>query len=352
MKRILVTALALAASALAQDVVSARAGLIQHVEGDVEVDGAAVKIPSREKVFSQLPEVKKGSLLSTAEGRAEILLSPGITLRVGEESAIKMVESKLEDTKVEVQKGIAIVEVLEVIKENLVTVHADNATIEFRKPGTYKIHATGQPELMVYDGQAEVTVAGQAKMAKKGNAVSLENPTLARKFDTEKGDALLRWSVRRSGYMAMANVSAASMANTSMGNGLYRHGMGNWMWNPYYGMFTYLPFSGRFCNNFIGTCYYSPATVYRAFYVPTYPSPNIGGGGPAAYGGGNTGYSYSQDHGYTVASGGRSYEGISSGASVSAGAPAAAAPVADSGGGRSAGGDSGGRGGEGGGRSQ
>lgn len=351
MNRILVTALAFAASAVAQDVVSARAGLIQHVEGDVEVDGAAVKMPSREKVFSQLPEVKKGSLLSTAEGRAEILLSPGITLRVGEESTIKMVESKLEDTKVELQKGIAIVEVLEVIKENLVTIHAGNASIEFRKAGTYKIHATGQPELMVYDGQAEVTLAGQAKVVKKGNAVSLENVTVARKFDTEKGDALLRWSVRRSGYMAMANVSAASMANTSMGNGYYRRGMGNWMWNPYYGMFTYLPYSGRFCNNFIGTCYYSPATVYRAFYVPTYPSPNLGGGA-AAYGGGNTSYSYNQDYGYTVASGGRSYGGISTGASVSAGAPAAAAPVADSGGGRSAGGDSGGRGGEGGARNQ
>lgn len=353
MKRIFVTALAFAASALGQDVVSARAGLIQHVEGDVDVDGAAVKMPSREKVFSQLPEVKKGSLLSTAEGRAEILLSPGITLRAGEESTIKMVESKLEDTKVELQKGIAIVEVLEVIKENVVTVYAGNATIEFRKAGTYKIHATGQPELIVYDGLAEMTVAGQVRTVKRGNAVSLENLALARKFDTEKGDALLRWSVRRSGFMAMANVSAASMSTTSMGsNAFYRHGMGNWMWNPYFGMFTYLPYSGRFCNSFIGSCYYSPATVYRAFYVPSYPSPSIGGGGAAGYGGGNTSYSYDQNRGYTVASGGRSYNGISSGASISGGAPAVAAPVADSGGGRSAGGDSGGRGGEGGGRSQ
>ena len=65
-----------------------------------------------------------------------------------------------------------------------------------------------------------------------------------------------------------------------------------------------------------------------------------------------TSYGYDQNRGYTVATGDRSYSGISSTASSSAaGAPAATAPVADSGGGRS-GGDSGGRGGEGGARAQ
>ena len=361
MKRIFLTAFGFAAGAFAQDMVSARAGMIQYVEGAVQIDGKTFVMPAREKMFSQFPEVKKDSVLSTGEGRAEILLSPGVTMRIGEDASIRMINSSLTDTQVEVKDGMVVLEVIEVLKENLVTITAGQATIHFRKPGVFKIHASEKPELLVYDGQAEVTVAGQTKSVKKGNAMSLESVTLARKFDTEKGDALLRWSMRRSGYMAMANVSAASSARTSgmySGNGMYsgsgmygRGGMGGWYWNPYYMMYTYLPYRGMFCNSYIGTCYYSPDRVYQAFYTqPQYSNP--GGAGNNAGMTNNTNYSYNQNLGYTVASGGRSYGGISSGASASAGAPAAAAaPVAASGGGRS-GGDAGGRGGAGGGRAQ
>ncbi len=356
MKRIFLTALGFAAAAFAQDVVSARAGMIQHIEGSVQVDGKTITMPSREKMFSQLPEVKRGSTLTTTEGRAEVLLTPGVTLRLGEETSFKMIDSDLANARVQLKEGMAVVEVIEVLKDTMVTVNVGEATIEFRKPGTYKIHASDRPELLVYDGQADITIAGQKKSAKKGNALSLENSLVARKFDTEKGDALLRWSMRRSGYMAMANVSAASAARSSnMGSMMMMGGrggmMGGWYWNPYYMMYTYLPYHGMFCSSYVGTCYYSPGRVQQAFYNPVYTNPS-GGGSIGAGADNHTSYSYNQNMGYTVASGGRSYEGISSGASASAGAPAAAvAPVAASGGGRS-GGDAGGRGGEGGGRAQ
>ena len=355
MKRIFLTAFGFAAAAFAQDVVSARAGMIQHIEGSVQVDGKAITMPSREKMFSQLPEVKKGSTLTTTEGRAEVLLTPGVTLRLGEETSFTMIDSDLANAKVELKEGMAVVEVLEILKDTMVTVNVGAASIEFRKAGTYKIHASDKPELLVYDGQADVTVGGQKKAAKKGNAFALENSMVARKFDTEKGDALLRWSMRRSGYMAMANVSAASAARSGGGNMMMMGGgrggmMGGWYWNPYYMMYTYLPYHGMFCNSYIGACYYSPGRVQQAFYNPSYTNP--GGGSVGSEASHNpTSYSYNQNVGYTVASGDRSYSGISSGASASAGAPAASAPAADSGGGRS-GGDSGGRGGEGGGRAQ
>ena len=347
MKRIFLTAFGFAAATFAQDMVSARAGMIQHIEGEVQLDGGKVAMPSREKMFSQFPEVKKGSTLSTTEGRAEILLSPGVTLRLGEDAAFKMIDSDLSDTKIELTQGSAVVEVIEMLKENLVTVTVGQAAVTFRRAGTYRFEASETPELMVYDGQAEVTIAGQSKSYKRGNAVSLENVTVARKFDAEKGDSLLRWSMRRSGYMAMANVSAASAARSSYSGA---GGIQGWYWNPYYMMYTYLPNRGMFCNGYMGYCYYSPDRVHQAFYTPPVYS-NPGGGASAGMNPG-TSYGYNQNLGYTVASGGRSYGGISSGASAAGGAPAAAAaPVADSGGGRS-GGDSGGRGGAAGGRAQ
>jgi FecR protein len=342
MNRIFLMTLAFAATGLAQDVVSARAGMIQHIEGDVQVDGVAVTMPAKEKMFSSLPEVKKGSTLTTTEGRAELLLAPGVALRIGEDSAFKMIDSNLADTKLELLKGVAIVEVLEVVKDSLVTVHVGSAAVQFRKPGMFRLHASEKSELLVYEGHAEVTLAGQRKSVKKGNAVSLENVTVARKFDAAKGDALHRWSIRRSSYMAMANVSAASASRS----GISTFG---WFWNPYYNMYTYVPQRGAYCSNLTGYCYYSPSYVYMAFYNPQ-PSYSSGMGNT---GGGQTSYSYNQNLGYTVASGSRSYGGISSGASSSAvGAPAAAAaPVADSGGGRS-GASAGGRGDNGGGRAQ
>ncbi len=347
MKCIFLTAFVCTPVGCAQDVVSARAGMIQHIEGDVQIDGKTFVMPSREKLFSRLPEVKKGSTMTTSEGRAEVLLSPGVTLRLGEDATFKMIDSDLAGTKLEIVKGIAIVEVLEVLKENLVTVQVDQSSIHFRKAGMYKLHVSGNSELLVYDGQAEVTLAGQTKSVKKGNALSLENVTMARKFDTEKGDALLRWSMRRSGYMAMANVSAASAARSGSAmysGGMYvgsmysgRGGMGGWMWNPYYMMYTYLPQRGTLCNGFMGYCYYGPDRVQQAFY--TAPSYSRGDNSASADSNSGRSYTYDQNRGYTVVSGDRSYSGLSGGAPASGvgGAPAAAsaaAPVAISGGGR------------------
>ena len=201
MKRIFLTAYGFAVAAFAQDMISARAGMIQHVEGDVAIDGKALAMPSREKMFSQFPEVKKGSVLSTAEGRAEILLTPGVTLRLGENSSFKMIDSDLADAKVELQSGAAVVEVLEMLKDTRVTLAVGPASIDFRKAGTYKIHASDAPELMVYDGQADVTIAGQKKSAKKGNVLSLENALVARKFDTEPAPSPRSDAVRPAVYL-------------------------------------------------------------------------------------------------------------------------------------------------------
>ena len=49
-------------------------------------------------------------MLSTGQGRAEILLTPGVFLRVGENTSIKMLDNRLLSTRVEFLSGSAIVE--------------------------------------------------------------------------------------------------------------------------------------------------------------------------------------------------------------------------------------------------
>jgi hypothetical protein len=107
--RLALGVLALAAgsiAALAQSaVISARSGLIHYVEGQVYVGDQLV-----ETKFGVFPEVKENQQLKTEEGRAEVLLTPGVFLRLGENSSFRMITNRLIDTRLEFLSGRAIVE--------------------------------------------------------------------------------------------------------------------------------------------------------------------------------------------------------------------------------------------------
>ena len=87
---------AVAAACLAQSVTSARSGLLHYFEGDVSIDSAQV-----ESKAGRFPEIKEQSILCTAQGRAEVLLTPGVFLRVGENTAIRMLDKRLEKSIME-----------------------------------------------------------------------------------------------------------------------------------------------------------------------------------------------------------------------------------------------------------
>src|SRR5262245_47884082 len=72
----------LTSSAWAQQVVSARAGTVHHVEGEAVVAGT--QLQPKEGLFY---EVKEGQRLETRAGRAEVLLNPGIFLRLAPNSS-------------------------------------------------------------------------------------------------------------------------------------------------------------------------------------------------------------------------------------------------------------------------
>ena len=91
--------------------------------------------------------------------------------------------------------------------------------------------------------------------------MAFSGETAATKFDTKDGDALYRWAKRRAEYFAVANVSAARSVSQS-GSSFASSG---WVYNPYYSMFTYVPLSGMFYSPF-GYAFWSPFTVYRAYY--------------------------------------------------------------------------------------
>ena len=95
----------------------ARPGTINYVEGQVNFDGQEVATSSLGSM-----EVAPGHVLQTDHGKAEMLLTPGVFLRLGDNSAVRMVEPSLTDTRVDLLRGRAMLEVDLLQKENRLAV--------------------------------------------------------------------------------------------------------------------------------------------------------------------------------------------------------------------------------------
>ncbi|HEY3839641.1 MAG TPA: hypothetical protein VGL72_23885 [Bryobacteraceae bacterium] len=344
------SALAFAGSGMyAQSVISAHSGVLHHYEGDVTIDG---KIPQPKS--GTFADVKEKQELQTQVGRAEMLLTPGVFLRLGENSSVRMVSAKLSDTQLAFLSGSAIIDFVDVIKDNSVKISYQDYEVSFLKKGIYRFD--GQPaEFRVYGGEAVISHGGNTVHVKDGRAVPFTPALVSEKFDNKTGDELYRWAKRRSEYIAVANLSAAKQMST----GSNTSGISGWYFNPYYSMFTFVPGTGIMCDPFaVYACYYSPWSAWRYYNnYPYYNNYNYGGGG-----GGFSSTSNHNSYGYyptsigtsstlSTYSGNSGYSGYSSGPSVSSGGYSSGASGVSSGGGASAGGGgfSGGGGGGGGG---
>ena len=258
---IVIATFTFAASAGAQSVISAHSGVIHYVEGDVTIDGAAVH-----PKFAEFPDVKSGQLLATEEGRAEVLLTPGVFLRLMENSSVRMLSNALANTRLEVVSGSVLLEVGELLQNNAIAFDAAGAHMTFAKKGLYRIDAS-PARLRVYDGQAVVAQAADSLTAKKGHQIDLDAAKLLdARFDINDSDAFYRWAARRAEYVAAANVISARVASNSENGSGFAKGAGGWSWNPYFGMYTFLPASGVYFSPF-GAAFYSPGMV-NAYYYP------------------------------------------------------------------------------------
>lgn len=265
-----------AVTASAQPVISAKAGTVALVEGKVYVGDQLL-----ESSLTKFPDVKENGILRTEEGRAEVLLTPGVSLHLGENSSFRLVTNRLIDTRLELLTGSAVVDAVEIAKDTNVTVVCKDGTVAITKAGHFRFDAE-PARLKVFAGVADVTLAGEHVLVPAGKMLSLSGTSAsAEKFDKEDTDSLDNWARRRGEAMAMANVSAAKAAYNSYAS-VAPGGM--WGYNPYFGIYTYIPSNGRLCDPFYGYCYWSPSYVNRLYYQPPPTYYNNGGGvGAAAY---------------------------------------------------------------------
>jgi hypothetical protein len=218
-------------------------GTLNYVEGAVYLNGS--QLNARDAGNATLAP---GQEITTGKGKAEILLTPGVFLRLDDNSAVKMVSPDLTLTQVELEKGRAGIEVDEIHDQNNLQVIDAGVTTRLNKRGYYEFDAN-KPEAMVFSGEAHVLVGDNQWRAIKGHhelALS-EGPALAKEkpagfSENDAKDELYNWNSLRSEYMAEANNQmAAEYTGPYAGPG--------WYLNPWGFGYAYMGF-GPFASPF------------------------------------------------------------------------------------------------------
>jgi hypothetical protein len=262
----------------AQTTVSARPGTLNYTEGQASIDARQLAAGADSKTT-----LAAGQSLSTTNGKAEILLTPGIFLRVGSNSTVHMVSPNLTQTEVRIEQGRANVEVDEIYNQNRILIDLPNGQAQIMKRGLYAFDATNST-VSVFDGQANVypgrdlqtdikpiEIKGGRMLALTGDG---EKPV---KFNKDEAkDDLYNWGSLRSQYLGEANLSLAS---AYAGSSAFNPG---WYWaGGMYG-YTWLPGNGLFWNPY-GYGFYSPYYVYGGGPIYGYRG-GFYGGRPGFYG--------------------------------------------------------------------
>jgi FecR protein len=276
-----------AASAPSQHPETAAPGAINYVEGHVKIGSETLSSASVGKV-----QLKPGQTLETEDGRVEMLLTPGVFIRLGQDTSVTMVSPSLTNTKVKVDTGEATAEVDEYHSQNNLMVQVDDATAYLVHTGFYDFDPQ-QGLIRVLKGQAVVLRDDYHVRVNPGRQVELFPQTAklqAVKFDVgqyKKQNPLYSWSKLRSQYLAEANVNEAphvygwnGWGPGWYGPGWWGAGLGwgagwgpgwswygpGWYWNPWFMSYTFIPGGGVYYSPF-GWGFYSPRYVERAPYA-------------------------------------------------------------------------------------
>ncbi len=261
--------------------ISAKPGAVNYIEGNAQLDGQVLTVSSLKAVF-----MNAGSLLETRDGKAEVLLTPGIFLRIGDNSRVRMLKPSLVDTQIAIEAGESMIEVDQFVKESHITVSVHGALAGIEKNGLYRFRADGDASVAVMDGKLDVSFGEKHTSVGKGHEALLTDNLKVRDFNKNEPDELYAWSNIRAEYNASLTYQAARSAYSSGygggggygGNGYGGYGGGfygnGWYWSNGFNSWLWMP-GGQYFSPF-GWGFYGPGFVS---YAPVVLVPVGGGGG-------------------------------------------------------------------------
>lgn len=177
-----------------QLVISASSGTVDCVEGRVFLDDRAVTLD-----HARFPGIANGSILRTSSGKAEILLTPGVFLRLGENSAVRMLSNRLTDTQVEILGGSAIVRSADIVDGDSVAVIYRQHQIRLAGRGCYRLDSS-PPQLSVASGATLVTFNGATTSVARSQTLLFSpgvDANVVASSGSIRADAFTRWSNQR-----------------------------------------------------------------------------------------------------------------------------------------------------------
>lgn len=271
-------------SEMSSYIVSARAGVVNVVEGQTSVTRAkALAMPS---MLTSGDELLKGDTVMTGStGRAEILLNPGCYLRLGEGSEFVFLFDGYTANTIKLLRGSAVIEASALAAS--IRVETPKAKFEVVRAGLYRFNvgADAKTEVAVRRGRVFVGIT----TIKEGKKAMAEGDTAAiAKLDKRDVDGLDDWSKERSKAMIAANsrLSTQAMSRNFAISLLYNA----WIYDPFCRCYTFLPYTGGFASPYGGT--YAVCNPYWYNYYGRrdnnggWPS---GGNGQPSSGGGSGG---------------------------------------------------------------
>lgn len=228
-------------------VISAKAGGVNFVEGDV----TAAQKNNRSGLLLKGDNLEVGQAVATGKtGRAEILLNPGSYVRLAENSSFEFSDTSLDNLQVKLNRGSAIFEVI-ADDELKITVNAPKASFYIIKSGIYRVDvsADGSGKLEVWKGRAQIGESEKATL-KGGRAANIDGSQGAvEKFDRDEKDAFELWSKSRAKELAKLNsrLERQDVRNTLIssfnGRGWSMYdSFGLWVFDPLSRGFCFLPF--------------------------------------------------------------------------------------------------------------
>lgn len=234
--------------------VTASPGTINYVEGQVTVHGTAIPVGG-----SEVARVNLRDVLETAQGKAEILLTPGVFLRVDEGSAIRL-SGTLQAPRVEVLRGDALLEVAQIDRRRGFDVLDRGVDARAEKNGIYEFSMEG---IYVRSGKMRAEDDRRIITFGKGEELLLDDHSgrKSRKAHLQETDAIYGWSQSRAKYVAVASQWSAESVQAGLLT-LDRDSAHDaaWIWNPWFNSWAFVP-AKNYQQSPFGYGYYSPTAM-------------------------------------------------------------------------------------------
>jgi hypothetical protein len=257
-------------------VISAKAGYVNFVSGEVRHQRAGIWQSIRAQ-----SSLDAGDIVQTGtDGRIELLLNPGSYLRIAGNSEVQLVNASLDDLRLKLIRGSAIVEATGASGARLqMLIETPQTELTIDRNGLYRIDVAsdGKTEVAVYKGQLSVNgikVKGGEKLAS-----GMSKPT---KFDKKAQDGFDLWSRERAELLAAANRRLSDRTIESVfwsfrNDGAWGYGrapyFGLWVFDSALSCYTFLPFYSSWSSPY-GLSYRNGFGIPWYYFRPDPPARN------------------------------------------------------------------------------